>query len=344
MISDKFYMLRAMELAKNGIGQVSPNPLVGCVVVHEDKIIGEGWHRKYGEAHAEVNAINAVADKSLLKDSVVYVNLEPCAHTGKTPPCADLLIKHQVSRVVIANVDPNPLVAGKGISKLKEAGIEVITKVLEDEGHELNKRFFAFLKYKRPFIILKWAKTSDGFIARENFDSKWISNEYSRKLVHKWRTEEDSILVGYNTAVHDNPKLTARDWTGRNPVRIVIDPKLNLDSSLNLFDGATPTICYNTLKQEVKGNLEYHLLKKERLLQDMLTDLFNRSIQSLFVEGGAQTIKTFLTSNVWDEARVFTSEQSFEHGIEAQIIKKEPWSSEMIGNDELNIYSNNTKI
>jgi diaminohydroxyphosphoribosylaminopyrimidine deaminase/5-amino-6-(5-phosphoribosylamino)uracil reductase len=335
-------MLRAMELAKNGLGHVSPNPLVGCVVVHEDKIIGEGWHRKYGEAHAEVNAINAVADKSLLKDSIVYVNLEPCAHTGKTPPCADLLVKHQVSRVVIANVDPNPLVAGKGISKLKEAGIEVITNVLEDEGHELNKRFFTFLKHKRPFIILKWAKTLDGFIARENFDSKWISNEYSRKLVHKWRTEEDAILVGYNTAAYDNPKLTARDWAGRNPVRIVVDPKLNLDSALHLFDGITPTICYNTLKQEVKGKVEYHLLKKESLLQDMLTDLYNRNIQSLFVEGGAQTIKTFLTANMWDEARVFTSEQRFERGIEASIINKEPRSSEMIGNNELNIYSNNT--
>ncbi|MEQ9412696.1 MAG: bifunctional diaminohydroxyphosphoribosylaminopyrimidine deaminase/5-amino-6-(5-phosphoribosylamino)uracil reductase RibD, partial [Cyclobacteriaceae bacterium] len=220
MISDKFYMLRAMELAKNGIGHVSPNPLVGCVIVYEGKIIGEGWHGKYGEAHAEVNAVNAVADKSILNGAAVYVNLEPCAHTGKTPPCADLLVKHKVKRVVIANVDPNPLVAGKGIAKLKDAGVEVLTGVLEEAGRELNKRFFTFLKHKRPFVILKWAQTSDGFIARENFDSKWISNEYSRKLVHKWRTEEDSILVGYNTALYDNPKLTARDWTGRNPVRI----------------------------------------------------------------------------------------------------------------------------
>lgn len=340
MISDKFYMLRAMELAKNGTGHVSPNPLVGCVIVHDDKIIGEGWHRKYGEAHAEVNAVNAVKDKSVLKDSIVYVNLEPCVHTGKTPPCVDLLVKHQVKRVVIANVDPNPLVAGKGIHKLNGAGIDVSTGVLEGEGLPLNKRFFTFFKRKRPFIILKWAQTSDGFIARENYDSKWISNEYSRKLVHKWRTEEDSILVGYNTALHDNPKLTARDWTGRNPVRIVIDPKLNLSASLHLFDGAARTICYNTVKQDIKDNVEYHLLEKEHLLNDMLANLFDRNIQSLIVEGGTQTIKAFLSAGVWDEARVFTSRQRFGSGISAPIISKAVDSSEMIEGDELNIYSN----
>lgn len=340
MISDKFYMLRAMELAKNGTGHVSPNPLVGCVIVHDDKIIGEGWHRKYGEAHAEVNAVNAVKDKSVLKDSIVYVNLEPCVHTGKTPPCVDLLVKHQVKRVVIANVDPNPLVAGKGINKLNGAGIDVSTGVLEGEGLPLNKRFFTFFKRKRPFIILKWAQTSDGFIARENYDSKWISNEYARKLVHKWRTEEDSILVGYNTALHDNPKLTARNWTGRNPVRIVIDPKLNLDPSLHLFDGTTPTICYNNVRQDIKDNVEYHLLEKEHLLDDMLANLFDRNIQSLIVEGGAQTIKTFLSEGLWDEARVFTSGQRFKSGIGAPIISKAVDSSEMIEGDELNIYSN----
>ncbi|MEQ8362437.1 MAG: bifunctional diaminohydroxyphosphoribosylaminopyrimidine deaminase/5-amino-6-(5-phosphoribosylamino)uracil reductase RibD [Cyclobacteriaceae bacterium] len=341
MISDKFYMLRAMELAKNGIGHVSPNPLVGCVIVYEGKIIGEGWHGKYGEAHAEVNAVNAVADKSILNGAAVYVNLEPCAHTGKTPPCADLLVKHKVKRVVIANVDPNPLVAGKGIAKLKDAGVEVLTGVLEEAGRELNKRFFTFLKHKRPFVILKWAQTSDGFIARENFDSKWISNEYSRKLVHKWRTEEDSILVGYNTALYDNPKLTARDWTGRNPVRIVIDPKLNLDPRLHLLDGTSLTICYNTLRQDNKGNVVYHLLDQKHLFQDMLSDLFNRNIQSLLVEGGAQTIKNLLTDNVWDEARVFTSGQRFESGIKAPIINQEAIGSEMIGDDELSTYFNN---
>jgi len=335
-------MLRAIELAKNGIGHVSPNPLVGCVIVHEGKIIGEGWHQKYGEAHAEVNAVNAVIDKSILKDAVVYVNLEPCAHTGKTPPCVDLLIKYNVKRVVIANIDPNPLVAGKGVDKLKHAGIEVTIGVLEKEGYELNKRFFTFLKYKRPFIILKWAQTSDGFIARENYDSKWISNEHSRKLVHKWRSEEDSILVGFNTAAYDNPKLTVRDWSGRHPVRIVIDQNLNLESSLYLFDGAIHTICYNNLKNENKGKVEYVLLEKGNTLSGILKDLFNRKIQSLIVEGGAQTIKAFLSEGAWDEARVFTAKQRFERGIDAPMVNGEISSSEMVGSDELNIYTNNS--
>jgi len=341
MTSDKFYMLRAMELAKNGTGHVSPNPLVGCVIVHDGKIIGEGWHQKYGEAHAEVNAVNSVADPSQLKEAVVYVNLEPCAHTGKTPPCADLLVKHQVRRVVIANVDPNPLVEGKGILKLKEAGIEVTMGVLEKEGYALNKRFFTFLNQKRPFIILKWAQTSDGFMARENYDSKWISNEYSRKLVHRWRAEEDSILVGYNTAAHDNPKLTVRDWTGQNPVRVVIDPRLKLDKSLYLFDGSVPTICYNTIETMNKGGVEYVLLEEKEMLNGMLDDLFKRKIQSLIVEGGAQTINSFISHGIWDEARVFISKQKFGSGISAPVINKEVKSSEWIGSDELNCYTNN---
>lgn len=341
MISDKFYMLRAMELAKNGIGYVSPNPLVGCIIVNEDKIIGEGWHRKYGEAHAEVNAVNALKDKSVLKHSVVYVNLEPCAHRGKTPPCADLLVEHKVKRVVIANADPNPLVAGKGINKLNDAGIEVTIGVLEKEGYELNKRFFTLLKQRRPFIILKWAQTADGFIAQQNFNSKWISNEYSRQLVHKWRAEEDAILVGYNTAAHDNPKLTVRDWTGRNPVRVVIDPTLSLDRSLHLFDGSVPTICYNTIEQGSKEGVEYVLLEEKEMLKGMLDDLFKRRIQSLIVEGGTQTIDRFISLGIWDEARVFNSKQKFGSGISAPVLNKELKGSEWIGSDELNCYTNN---
>ena len=250
-------MRRALELAENGRGQVSPNPLVGCVIEHHGKIIGEGWHQKYGEAHAEVNAVNSVKDKSLLKEACVYVSLEPCAHFGKTPPCADLLVENQVKKVVICNTDPNPLVAGKGIVKLREAGIEVETGILEKEGLELNKRFFHYLEKKRPYIILKWAETADGFIARKNFDSKWISNTLSRKLVHKWRTEEDAILVGTNTALYDNPQLNARDWTGNNPVRIVIDRHLKLPADLHLFDEQIPTICYNLIKNRNSGNVTF---------------------------------------------------------------------------------------
>lgn len=343
MIADKFYMLRALELAKNGMGDVSPNPLVGCVIVHNDKIIGEGWHQKYGEAHAEVNAVNSVDDGSVLKNSVVYVSLEPCAHTGKTPPCVDLLVAHKVKRVVIANIDVNPLVAGRGISKLKDAGIEIVTGVLEKEGDVLNKRFFTSLKKERPFIILKWAQTADGFVAQQNFNSKWISNEYSRQLVHKWRAEEDAILVGFNTAAHDNPQLTVRHWTGRNPTRVVIDERLSLDSALHLFDGSVPTICYNTLKDESKSNLDYVRIKQEPIVEGILYDLYKRGIQSVIIEGGAQTIKKFIDSDFWDEARVFISKQKFGTGIKAPSIDEEIIKTEWIGDDMLNIYSRESK-
>src|SRR6478609_11980434 len=200
MSSDEQFMQRAFELAKLGAGSVSPNPMVGCVIVHRGEIIGEGWHKKYGEAHAEVNAIDSVKEKKVLNESVVYVTLEPCSHFGKTPPCADLLIQHRVKKVVVSNLDSNPLVSGNGVKKLRAAGIEVVTGILDKAGRELNKRFFTFMEKQRPYIILKWAETADGFIARENYDSKWISNEHSRKLVHQWRTEEDAVLVGSRTA------------------------------------------------------------------------------------------------------------------------------------------------
>ncbi len=236
MTSDELFIQRTFELAQSGIGQVSPNPRVGAVVVHDEKIIGEGWHKKYGEAHAEVNAIHSVKDQSLLQESTIYVNLEPCSHFGKTPPCADLLIRHQVKKVVVCNNDPNPLVSGQGIAKLLNAGIEVVTGVLETEGRKLNKRFFTFVEKQRPYIILKWAQTVDGFVARENYESKWISNDFSRQLVHQWRSEEDAVLVGTKTAAHDNPKLDVRDWSGRNPVRVVIDRFLRLSATLHLFN------------------------------------------------------------------------------------------------------------
>lgn len=335
---DEHFMLRALELAKKGLGNVSPNPMVGCVIVYEGKVIGEGWHQKYGEGHAEVNAVNSVENKALLKESTIYVTLEPCAHHGKTPPCADLLIRHLVKKVVICNSDPFEEVDGKGIDRLRKAGIEVELGVLENKGLELNKRFFTFHQKKRPYVVLKWAQTADGFVARENFDSKWISGEQSRKLVHKWRAEEDAIMVGTSTARYDNPSLTVRDWKGENPLRVFIDKNLKLEQSLNLFDKSTPTICYNLHKSEKLENLEFVQLSKERLLEEILNDLYVRNIQSLFIEGGAKLLQSFIDQGLWDEARVFTAEMKFDKGIEAPMLNTAPMLSENIEKDSLSIF------
>lgn len=334
---DEQFMRRAQDLALNGQGFVSPNPLVGSVIVHNGRIIGEGWHRKYGEAHAEVNAVNSVESKELLKESTVYVSLEPCSHFGKTPPCADMLIANRVKRVVISNLDPNPLVAGNGIKKLRDAGIDVTVGVLETSGQALNRRFFAMMQKQRPYIILKWAQTADGFIARKNHDSKWISNVYSRQLTHKWRTEEDSIMVGTTTAAMDNPRLTARDWTGRNPVRIVIDRALKLNESLHLFDGEVHTIRYNVKLDEERAGTTLVKLNEDNFIANLVQDLYKRKIQSILVEGGAGTLKSFLDRDMWDEARVFQSTTKFIQGIAAPEIRPGYLEHDIMG-DKLRIY------
>ncbi len=339
MTSDEHFMQRALELAKLGVGCVSPNPLVGCVIVCDGAIIGEGWHKKYGEAHAEVNAVNSVKDKEVLKNSTLYVNLEPCSHFGKTPPCTDLLILHGIKKVVIANGDPNPLVAGNGIKKLKEAGIEVVLGVLENEGRKLNRRFFTFMEKQRPHIILKWAQTQDGFIAHSNYESRWISSEFSRQLVHKWRSEEDAVLVGTKTAAHDNPTLSVRDWSGRNPTRVVVDRFLRLPSKLKLFDKTQKTICYNILKHEEHPNLNLVRLDEADFINQLVHDLYKQKIQSLIVEGGAQTLKLFIDAGLWDEARVFTSTRAFGDGIAAPTLKGDLISQELISTDLLKIYT-----
>lgn len=310
-------MKRCFELAKRGQSKVSPNPMVGCVIVHSNKIIGEGWHQKYGEAHAEVNAILQVNDETLLREATLYVNLEPCAHFGKTPPCADLIVEKKIKRVVISNTDPNPQVAGKGIKKLEDHNIEVIQGVLEREGTWLNRRFFTFFEQKRPYIILKWAETADGFMARENFDSKWISNSLSRLWVHQWRSEEDAILVGKNTAQYDNPQLNVREWQGPHPLRIVIDPNRRLDANLHLFDQSIPTICYNFLEDKQLENLTFVKISPHTFLVSMLKDLQQRKVQSLLVEGGAQLLETLIKENLWDEARIFKSKTTFGSGLSA---------------------------
>lgn len=340
MTEDVKYMHRAHGLALLGSGHVSPNPLVGCVIMHDNKVIGEGWHKQFGQAHAEVNAVEAVVDKSLLKEATVYVNLEPCSHQGKTPPCADMLIKHNVKRVVVSNLDTNPLVAGQGIKKLREAGLEVVTGVLEKEGRHLNRRFFCGLEKKRPYVILKWAQTADHFLAHENFESRWISNAYARQLVHRWRSEEDAVLVGTRTAQYDNPTLNVRTWTGRNPVRIVIDRFLRLNKSLHLFDSSQSTLCFNVLRHEEHELLKYIRLNEKDFWNEMLNYLHQHGIHSVMIEGGATTLNQFLDNDLWDEARVFTSTRSFGKGIAAPVLHRHLASAEDVMGDQLGIYLN----
>lgn len=338
-------MLRCLQLAKNGKGNVAPNPLVGCVVVYENKIIGEGFHQKYGEHHAEVNAINSVKNKKLLPKSTLYVNLEPCAHTGKTPPCSDLIIKHNIKKVVIGCVDSYAEVAGKGIARLKNAGIEVVVGVLEQESLALNKPFFTFHQKKRPFVILKWAQTKDGFIdvdrSQENSTSSWITSSLSKKVVHKWRSEEAAIMVGTNTALNDNPQLNVREWNGNNPIRIVLDLNLRLPTSLFLFDKTIPTLVFNYQLDKTEQKLTYIKLDKTKnLLTECLGALYKRNIQSVIVEGGTTLLHTFIAANCWDEVRIFTGNKFFEKGLKAPFFKHKPTFKEQIGADELCFYVN----
>jgi len=309
------------------------------VIVQNGLIIGEGFHREYGGPHAEVHAVNSVENKALLSEGEVYVTLEPCSHFGKTPPCADLLVKHKVKKVYVSNNDPNPMVVGQGIKKLENEGIEVVQNILKEEGYNLNKRYFTSVEQKRPYVILKWAETADGFISRKDFDSKWISNEFSRKFVHKWRAEEDAILVGKNTAKYDNPTLNVRDWEGNDPVRVVIDHEISLDQNLNLFNSKIPTICYNLKRQEEQQNLSFVKLIKLDFIHHLLTDLHQRNIQSLIVEGGSQTINEFIQAGLWDEARIFQAETCFGDGIRApQLLNAEFDGKENIMGDTLTYF------
>ncbi len=330
-------MRRALELASSGLAEVSPNPMVGCVVVHQDFIIGEGYHKVYGGPHAEPNAISNVEDQSLLEDATVYVTLEPCAHWGKTGPCAKLLIDKKVSKVVVGAIDSNPLVGGKGIQMLKDAGIEVVFGVMEKEVRFQNRRFFTRIEKKRPYIILKWAQTLDGFIARENFDSKWISNVYSRQLVHRWRSEEDAIMVGTNTAFYDDPKLNVREWVGKNPIRVVLDRNMRLKNDLFLFDQNQQTICYNQKLSEQNNLLDYVKLDIGFDIEDVVEDLFRRKIQSIIIEGGSALLKNFIKKELWDEARVFAGRQMFQKGIPAPAVSGQLWQETDVMGDRLQI-------
>jgi diaminohydroxyphosphoribosylaminopyrimidine deaminase/5-amino-6-(5-phosphoribosylamino)uracil reductase len=338
-------MKRCIALAKNGLGTTYPNPMVGSIIVYEGKIIGEGWHKKAGEPHAEVNAVNSVKDKSLLKKATIYVSLEPCSHFGKTPPCCDLIIKNKIPNVVIGTVDPNIKVAGNGIKKLIEAGIHVTIGILEDECNELNKRFFTFHQKKRPYIILKWAESQDGFIAPlEKIEKKpvWITNDFSRQLVHKWRTEEQAILVGTQTVIDDNPKLNARDWHGNNPIRIVLDPNNRIPKDNAVFDNQVQTIFITKSKNTPnKENTTFEVIDfKQNSVEQILNLTYKHQIQSIIIEGGLQTLQTFIDANLWDEARIFTGKTIFGKGICAPLLPKLKSEKHIIDTDELLIIRN----
>jgi diaminohydroxyphosphoribosylaminopyrimidine deaminase/5-amino-6-(5-phosphoribosylamino)uracil reductase len=320
MNKDELYMQRALDLARLGLGAVSPNPMVGCVIVHQDEIIGEGYHKVFGGPHAEVNALNNVKRQDLIPESTVYVNLEPCSHYGKTPPCSQLLISKRVRKVVIGMADPNPRVAGQGIQQLESAGIEVEHGILKGDCAELNRRFLVNQKLKRPFVILKWAQTADGFIARKDGSSKWISSAGSRRLVHKWRAEEDAILIGAATARVDNPSLTVRDWEGIDPLRVVLDRNNTLSNDLNLFTDGKMTYCYTALHDENSDSFRRISLGKNYSIRDVLSHLMDNDIGSLLVEGGARILHEFIISGLWDEARIFTSRSGFGEGIAAPMM------------------------
>ena len=331
--TEEKYIKRCIELAKNGLGTTYPNPLVGSVIVFNNEIIGEGWHRKSGEPHAEVNAVNSVKDKSLLSKSTIYVSLEPCSHYGKTPPCCDLIIANKIPNVVIGTIDPFAKVAGNGIKKLLEAGKNVTVGILEDECNELNKRFFTFHNKKRPYIILKWAESLDGLIApitKEKKEPVWITNEFSRQLVHKWRSEEQAILVGTQTVLDDNPTLTTRDWSGNNPIRIVLDQNNKISKENHIFDNQAKTI--SITKEDININ--------NNLASEIAAFLFEKNIQSVIIEGGRQTLQTFIDENLWDEVRIFKGAISLENGTKAPIISYKDVKKQYILEDELLTFFN----
>jgi diaminohydroxyphosphoribosylaminopyrimidine deaminase / 5-amino-6-(5-phosphoribosylamino)uracil reductase len=336
-------MSRCIQLAKLAAGDVAPNPMVGAVLLYDNKIIGEGYHQKYGEPHAEVNCINSVKDedKSFITESTLYVSLEPCSHFGKTPPCVDLIISNKIPKVVIGCKDVYKEVAGRGIKKLREENIEVIENILESECIDLNKRFFTFHNKFRPYIILKWAQSANGKIAA-NDKRIFISNDYSNRLVHKWRGEEASILAGTKTISTDNPSLTTRLWKGKNPVRVIIDKGLKLPATLKVFNDEAKTIIYNTTRNSTEQNLFYIKLDKENFIEELIHSLFEMNIQSILIEGGAKTLQSFIDAELWDEARVITNtELVIENGIPAPEIKNfKLQKQEKYFSDSISFYKN----
>ncbi len=349
MSFDIKYMHRCLQLAEFGAGNVSPNPMVGAVLVCQDHIIGEGYHQRFGHAHAEPNAINSVRDYELLQKSTLYVNLEPCSHYGKTPPCAELIIKSNIPRVIIGTLDPNPKVAGRGVKLLLDAGIEVVLGVLENECRTLNKRFFIFHEQKRPFVLLKWAQTKDGFIdiKRSDVSEKplQISNEITRQLTHKIRSENQAILVSTNTVLLDNPTLTVRFWTGKNPIRIVIDRTNKIPDNYNVMNGLVQTLFFSNKEKLEKNNVEYCVIPfNDNTLRVILNELYKRNINSVLVEGGAKVLNSFIESGLWDEANVEVSEQRINDGVAAPKLSEMPLQCKIYNKHQWLYFQNSTKL
>jgi diaminohydroxyphosphoribosylaminopyrimidine deaminase/5-amino-6-(5-phosphoribosylamino)uracil reductase len=335
------FMQRCVDLAYLGQGNVSPNPMVGCVIVKNGLIIGEGYHSEYGGKHAEIKAIESVIDQKEIENSTVYISLEPCVHHGKTPPCVHELINRKIKTAVIGSRDSNPIVGGKGIESLKRVGIEVIENILEEECRKLNKRFFTFHEKRRPYVILKWAQTSDGYLDKNREIGEkgvnWISSPESKVLVHKWRSEEQSILVGRNTILNDNPSLTVREISGKNPTRIVIDSQLQLSKDVNIFSKDAPTLVFNRLKNDQTDGVEWIKIS-ETSTKHILDELFKRNIQSVLVEGGSRTLQYFIIDNVWDEARVIVGDVKFGDGIKAPVMNKVPSRAHQFSNHDTIYY------
>ena len=333
------YMKRCLELAQKALGRVAPNPLVGSVIVHGNSIIGEGYHNIYGGPHAEVNAINSVQRRDLLKTSTLFVNLEPCAHFGKTPPCADLIIESKIPRVVVAMCDPNPLVSGRGIERMKNAGIEVIEGICEAEAHRLNRRFLTHQLEKRPYIILKWAQSADGFMDRErannaNPEINWISHPRTKKLVHLWRSQEQAILVGKQTIINDNPQLDTREIDGPSPLRIILAGDAAIPANAKVLTDGNPTLLFNTERSEIKGAAEWIKTEKNNLTE-VLKNLSERRISSILVEGGAKILSNLIAQDLWDEARIIQSESILTSGLKAPAIDLRNSHAEMYGSDKI---------
>lgn len=348
-MNHEFYMQRCLELAEKGLGNTSPNPLVGAVIVHNERIIGEGFHQKYGGPHAEVNAINSVEDKSLLKDSKIYVSLEPCSHFGKTPPCANLILESKISEVIICNKDPHEKVAGKGIEFLEKNGVKVSCGILEKKGEWLNRRFFKFHRTQLPYVILKWAQTQNGFMDKTRVENdkgvNWITHPETKTIVHQWRAQEDAILVGANTVINDSPALDVRHASGKNPLRLVIDPNNKIPDNHEFWNLNTSSVVFSKTKRVINSQTEFCLLNEiEDISNQVLKFLTNRNILSVIIEGGKATLESFIKERLWDEARVLTGKNDWTKGLKSPQVSGYEIEELKLNTDQIRIITREIRI